>query len=84
MNMLITLLTALLATYGVAKLISNYDGLFNVFLWLRNRDSVIGKLFSCTVCLAVWVAIPVAYFAGFGVMGYLAIIGSVILIERNL
>lgn len=75
---MIEIILATLATFGISALISNYDGLFGVFEWIRSK----GTVFSCTVCLSVWIAIPIAYFSGIGLLGFLAVIGGVILIER--
>lgn len=76
---MIELVIGVFATYGISKLITSYDGLWGVFLRLRDKFTT---PFNCTVCTAVWVAVPIALFAGVGILGYLAIIGAVILIER--
>jgi len=69
---------AALATFGVSALISNYDGPMGVFVRLRSHVAAT----RCCVCLSVWLGIPIALLTGVGVVGYLAIIGTVILIER--
>jgi len=72
------ILVATIATFGVSALISTYDGSFGVLRRLRSRV----KVFECTVCTAVWIAVPIANFTGIGPIGYLFIIGGVILLER--
>ena len=71
-------LLALLATFGVSALVSYYDGLADAFVKVRSKVSI----FNCCVCLSVWVAIPITIVAGLGFIEYLAIVGSVIIIER--
>lgn len=74
------LLIAALATFGLAALISQYDGPDKMFARLRKRDK--SKLTHCPVCLSVWLAIPISILAGIGLVEYIAIIGIVIIIER--
>lgn len=66
-----------LATYGVAKLLAEYDGAFNSFSKLRD-------LFMprCAVCIAVWVAIPISIYAHITLLSYLAIIGGIVIMEE--
>lgn len=75
---MIELLIATLATFGLSALISNYDGPYDVFNKLKSKYSV----FRCTVCLSVWVAIPISILMYLGIVEYTAIIGAVIIIER--
>ena len=70
------IIIAALGVYGVSIILAEYPGPFNILEKLR-RYRVL-----CVICLSVWVAIPVAYLAGVDVLGYLAIIGILILIER--
>lgn len=67
-----------IATFGISALISNYDGPGEILFKLRKKV----PLTRCTICLGVWAGIPIAYFMGVGIIGYLAIIGLVILVER--
>jgi len=69
---------AVLATFGVSALISNYDGPQGVLVLLRAHVAAA----RCCVCLSVWLGIPIALLTGVGVVGYLAIVGTVILLER--
>lgn len=69
---------ATLATFGISAIISNYDGPFNILTCLRAKVSAA----RCCVCMAVWLAIPIAVSLNIGLIGYLAILGSVILLER--
>lgn len=71
------LITAL-ATFGIAALVANYDGPYGIIARLRSKLTVA----QCTVCLGVWVAIPLALFTDIGVLGYAAVIGIIILLER--
>lgn len=69
---------ATLGTYGVATLVSDYDGAFGIFKRLRK----LGEVFECNICLTPWIALPIAYLAGLSFVEYLAVIGLVIIIER--
>lgn len=74
------LILAILSTYGISTLISEYDGPFNLFVKLRNMD--VSKVTSCSVCLSVWIAIPVSIIIGLTLVYYLSVIGAVILLNR--
>ncbi len=76
---MIEIIIGILGTYGLAALLAEYPGPFGILSKLRKVGMP-----DCSVCLAVWIAIPIAYFAGIGTLGYLAVIGSVILLERAL
>lgn len=76
------LLIALLATYGVTRLLVGYDAPFNLFLKLR-KTRLLKKVLDCSVCASVWVAIPISYGMGIGVWGYLAVIGAFVLIYEH-
>jgi hypothetical protein len=75
---MIETVTAIIASFGVSALVSSYDGIFGVFAKLRSHI----KALNCTVCTSVYVAVPIAYFSDIGVIGYLCVIGGVILLER--
>lgn len=68
-----------IATFGISALISNYDAPFGLF---RNLREVKWLPFHCTVCTACWMAMPITALSGIGIIGYLAVIGGVIIIER--
>lgn len=79
---IIELIIGSLATYGIAVIVaSNYDGPFNILVKLR--ESKVGSLFTCSVCLSVYVAAFVAIFMGLSFFEYLAILGLAVLLERN-
>lgn len=74
---MIEIIIAATATYGVSALVSEYSGPFDIFFRLRQRLRVL----ECTVCLSVWLAIPISIFSGLDIMGYFAVIGVIIIIE---
>lgn len=78
---IIELIIGSLATYGIAVIVANYDGPFNILVKLR--ESKVGSLFTCSVCLSVYVAAFVAIFMGLSFFEYLAILGLAVLLERN-
>lgn len=80
MTTFITIFITALATLGISSLISQYNGAFDVFQKLRNKFP--RSPLTCTVCLSVWVAIPLSIFTGIGFIGYLAVIGLIIIEER--
>lgn len=73
------IITAILATFGIASLLTEYDGPFNAFVRLRGY---VGGPFKCLVCLSCWVAIPICIYLGLNFIEYLAVIGGVIFIYR--
>ena len=75
-----TTLVAILATYGISTLLSEYNGARDVFVYLRTKMSV----FRCTVCLSVWVAVVIALLQGMSFTEYLAVVGGVISLDRIL
>lgn len=72
-----------LAVYGVSALMTSYDGLGGVFLRIRNKYP--HSVFTCIVCLSVWVAvllfIPIMLGLG-NFLTPLAVIGAIILIKE--
>lgn len=77
------IILAALATYGLSSLIVFEDGLFKVFFRLREKYP--NSAFNCTICLSVWLAVPFAVLAFFGLIWILApfvIICVVTLLER--
>lgn len=77
------LIIAILATYGVVHLITQTDGLFDVFHKLRSvKNKTLEKLFSCSKCQAVYIsAIPVIGLH-MSFWEYLATIGGVIILTE--
>ncbi len=72
-----------LAVYGLAALVSSYDGLYGVFARLRNKYP--NSPLHCTVCLSCWLVVPIILlgaFVGIWAIAPLAVIGVVILFER--
>lgn len=56
-------LLAALAVYRLSRMLSDEEGPFEVFTWLRTLgkpDSWIGRGLACIICLSVWVALPFA------------------------
>lgn len=83
MNEIISLFIAALATYGLTNLIVYKDGLFDVFLNLRQKYP--NSAFTCATCAAVWVSVPFSILAYVGMawsLVPLAIVGIVILLEK--
>lgn len=79
MNFIITAL----AVYGLAALVVNYDGAWSIFARLRNRFP--NSALHCTVCLSVWISVPIILlgtFVGSWVIAPLAIVAVVILLEK--
>lgn len=77
------LLLLILSVYGASKLLTEYDGPFNVFYRLRNNLNFL----NCTVCTSVWVAILFSLLLFFGQYWFitvLAVVGAVIFIEEKL
>lgn len=90
-----TFIIAALATYRLAKLISEEEGPFSVFLRLRgaldpDQQTWVGRGLNCIVCVSFWVALPIAVILSLfgGVDPYLSPLvwwglgGAVVLIRR--
>lgn len=75
------LLQAVLITVGLATLVSQYDGAFNIFL--RLRTSRLGKLFDCNTCLVPYLALIPVLGLNMGFMDYLVIVGSGVILSRH-
>lgn len=79
MNFLITAL----AVYGLAALVSTYDGPGNIFVRFRNKYP--NSPLHCTVCLSCWLVTPIillGVFVGLWSIALFAIIGVVILLDN--
>jgi hypothetical protein len=59
----IQLVVAVLGTWRVAHLVAREDGPFDVIVRLRMRagNGVLGRLMDCPHCVALWVAMPFAW-----------------------
>lgn len=66
------------ALYGISTLISDYPGPFSILSKIKSKLSVA----RCNICLSVWFGVPIAYYTEIGTIGYLAIIGGVIALDR--
>lgn len=54
---------ASLAVYRLSRMISDEEGPWSVFTWLRGLAPAthwIGRGLECILCLSVWIALPVA------------------------
>lgn len=74
---------AALATYGLSSLVAYQDGLYDVFLKLRQKYP--NSAFVCPVCLSLWVAVPFSILTWLGLTWLLlpiAIVGVVIILEK--
>jgi len=79
---MVFLITAL-SVYGLASLITGYDGPKGMFLKLRNKYPY--SAINCTVCLSCWIALPMILtgaYLGLAFLAPFAIVGVVILLER--
>lgn len=76
-----SILIAILASYSVAVIVSEYDGPLDIFYNLRR--SRLSALFSCSVCLGVYVSIVFSMALSVGLVGCFAVIGGVTLLARN-
>jgi hypothetical protein len=74
---MIEIIVASMAVFGMAALISTYDGPFDILALAREQ---VGML-ACTVCLSVWI-IAGMFLAGVPFGECCAVIGGVIILER--
>lgn len=79
--MLLELLTSTILTVGLATLITEYDGLMDVFL--RLRQSRFKKLFECSTCLSPYIALIPAISLSMGLLDYLVIVGASVILTRH-
>ena len=79
---------AALAAWRVTHLLSREDGPGDVIARFRGRlgSGFRGKLMDCFYCLSFWVAAPMAFFVGRGLLDlifvWLALSGAACLLER--
>lgn len=81
--MLVELLILALATYGISMLLTSSDGLYGVFLRLRNKYP--NSALQCLKCTSVYVALGLFIVFLLGWAFWLipfAIVGAVILLEE--
>lgn len=62
--MIETIVITGLATAGVARVITSEHGPFNLIekfrTWIASVHPELGKVFSCPICLSVWLVFPMA------------------------
>jgi len=86
-------LISLLATWRVSHLVWAEEGPWDVMAKLRSRSAAYGwRVVDCFYCLSLWVALPIAACAVYGVseqprmwslaLQWLALSGGAILLER--
>lgn len=75
---MVELLEATIAVFGICHLLVYQDGPAKILFKIRNKI----KPFRCMPCSVVWVAIPLSIWTGIGLLGYLFVIGGVILLDR--
>lgn len=83
MDQLVSLIIIGLSVYGLASLVTSYDGVKDIFLTLRNKYP--RSALICTVCLSVWLVLPIYLAVLSGLQLYLiplAVIGLIIFLEK--
>ena len=79
---------AVLATWRVTHLLAREDGPADVIVRLRGRlgSGFAGQLMDCFYCMSLWIAAPLAFYVGAGVLdrviAWLALSGAACLLER--
>lgn len=76
-----SILIAILASYSIAIIVTEYDGPLGVFYSIRR--SFLGDLFGCAVCLGVYTSVIFSIGSGFSVIEYFAVVGGVTILARN-
>ena len=82
---MIELIILALATYGVSKLISDYDGPFDILYRLRNIKVL--KALLCVVCTSIYVGVALSIVWALGHALWLtplALVGIVVILEEKL
>ena len=67
----------ILGAFGITYIFVYEDGPFNILLKIRRLITPL----RCVPCAVVWLAIPLVVYAGIGFVGYIAVIGGVILLD---
>jgi hypothetical protein len=82
-----TFVQAILATYFITLLTSQYDGPFNIIVRFRDlMPDSIQEVLECFVCLSTYVAIPFAFAVADGwyiLLAYPAIAGGAIAVHKQ-
>lgn len=58
---------ASLAVYRISRMITDEEGPFRAFTWLRGLarpDTWIGRGLECIMCVSFWIALPIALYIG--------------------
>lgn len=79
------LVLLILSVYGASKLLTDYDGPFDVFHRLRNMKHIYAL--NCTVCTSVYVAFIFSlllFFGQYWFITFLAVVGAIVFIEDKL
>lgn len=79
MDLLVSVIVYGVATYGIATVITDYDGPFGVFDSLRQKFA----LFRCSVCLSTWLIVVFWLVGGLAIIESLAALGIAVFILRN-
>jgi len=88
LDLWLTVVLAVLATWRVTHLLANEDGPADVIFRLRRRagEGFIGSLMDCFNCMSIWVAAPLALFVASSpaawFVAWLGLSGAACLIER--
>lgn len=80
MSDLSNVIISAVGTYGLATIVADYDGPFNMFDKIRSTR--LGRLFSCNVCLSPYMALIPALSLDIGFVGYIAAVGGTVILAR--
>lgn len=75
-----SIVIGILIVYGLATIVTEYDGPFHVFAKLR--ASKLNSLLSCAVCVSPYIALLLIPLMGISLVQYLAVLGGSIIIAR--
>jgi Protein of unknown function (DUF1360) len=77
---------ASLATWRIAHLLALEDGPFDLIVRMRSSLGDFGRVLDCFYCVSLWVAAPMALFAGLSGQSWwcvwLAVSGAAALLQR--
>lgn len=91
MNYWAWVVTAVLATYRVSRMIALEDGPFDVFSRLQElaggQKNWVGRGLACPLCVSFWLALPAALLVGFVDVRQLALLwlgiaGAAVVLHR--